>query len=164
MVDEFLQTSIGVPKHRIQILRNEDANRLNILQYIGALASNPQIDSGDPILIFFAGYGALATRPAGWPQSEKADSHSVEMLCPYDFVPRTTNDLEGQGIPDVTLGALLHKISEVKGDNIVSLNLFFLFSYCPRRRLTTKSFLPVRLLSLTVPTLFRAVGRNTKVH
>lgn len=78
MVDEFLQTSMGVPKDRIQNLRNEDANRLDILQHVRALVSNPHIEAGDPVLIFFAGYGARTTRAAGWPQSEKADSHSVE--------------------------------------------------------------------------------------
>lgn len=125
MVDEFLQTSMGVPKDRIQNLRNEDANRLDILQHVRALVSNPHIEAGDPVLIFFAGYGARTTRAAGWPQSEKADSHSVEMLCPYDFVPRTTDDLEEQGIPDITLEALLRKISEAKGDNIVSFDFVF---------------------------------------
>ena len=50
------------------------------------------------------------------------------MICPYDFVKAKTDTVEGQGIFDITLAALLSRLAKEKGDNIVCLFSLTLWS------------------------------------
>ncbi|KAF7366605.1 hypothetical protein MSAN_00918300 [Mycena sanguinolenta] len=113
---DYLEKILGVPPAHITNLRNGQATRRAIKRSLAALASDDRIRSGDPIVIFFAGHGAQAKAPPGW----AADDHDarIEMILPVDFVSNTNDNEDWQGIPDITLAALLSKLAMVKGDNI----------------------------------------------
>ncbi|KAF7366606.1 hypothetical protein MSAN_00918400 [Mycena sanguinolenta] len=116
MVD-YLEKILGVPPAHITNLRNGQATRRAIKRSLASLASDDRIRSGDSIVIFFAGHGAQAKAPPGW----AAGGHDarIEMILPVDFVSSTNDNEDWQGIPDITLAALLSKLAMVKGDNIV---------------------------------------------
>ncbi|KAJ7431996.1 caspase domain-containing protein [Mycena galericulata] len=114
MVD-YLTNTLGVSPSRITNLRNEQASRGAIKNSITALASDDSIRPGDPILIFFAGHGAKAKAPPRWTASDKT---RIQMILPVDFKPETNRVEDWQGIPDITLAALLSNLAKAKGDNI----------------------------------------------
>jgi uncharacterized caspase-like protein len=118
MVD-FLKTNLKVPDSRIKNLRDRQATRVGIRDSIRALAKCDDIKMGDPILIFYAGHGAEADPPKGWPSGGKGEK--IQMLLPCDFVPKTIDSEKGQGIPDITLSILLNQLAKAKGNNIVRL-------------------------------------------
>lgn len=118
-MDAFLQTIMHAPSNRIQNLRNEKATRYNIRSSLENLATNRDINEGDPILVFYAGHGGEASAPVGWPSGKGRDG-KIQMICPYDFVPLRDAPGEGQGIFDLSLAVLLDRIAKTKGDNIVS--------------------------------------------
>jgi hypothetical protein len=113
-VERFLIQDLHVPPENIVTLRDSDATRDHILSQFKQLAENPRIQFGDPILIFYAGHGALARAPSCWPSSS-----NIQMILPHDFLPWTSQEKCEQGIPDLIIGALLEKIAREKGDNIV---------------------------------------------
>ncbi|EIM90778.1 uncharacterized protein STEHIDRAFT_107516 [Stereum hirsutum FP-91666 SS1] len=115
-VVSFLRTR--VPGDRIINLRDKEANRQNIVAELHSLATNPAIEYGDPILIFYAGHGAQAIPPEGWPAGGGSDPR-IEMLCPYDFSPELNAPTNRRGILDITLAVILNGIAETKGNNIV---------------------------------------------
>lgn len=118
-MNQYLRESMRIPSHHIRTLRNEEATRHEILASLSGLATSADIKHDDPILIFFAGHGTEAAPPDGWPAGGGLKPR-IQMLCPYDFVPRTTDNENSQGIPDFTLAVLLDKIARSKGNNIVS--------------------------------------------
>ncbi|KAJ7859867.1 hypothetical protein B0H13DRAFT_1639830, partial [Mycena leptocephala] len=109
----FLENTVCVPHKRIQVLLNQDATREKIIQHIRHLAFNPDLDiqTGNPILIFYAGHGSEA-------QFACNVHEKIQMLLPHNFVYQTSDDKNAQGILDVELGALLSDICAAKGDNI----------------------------------------------
>ncbi|PBK59428.1 hypothetical protein ARMSODRAFT_899249 [Armillaria solidipes] len=114
-VDAFLQKSLHIPNGQIKILRNEEATRVTIETEIKDLGNNPAIKKDDPILIYYAGHGAEANAPSGWPSA----SGRLQMLVPYDFIPSGSDDSErGQGVLDVRLSHLLADLAAKKSDNI----------------------------------------------
>lgn len=121
MVD-FLKTTLGVADNRITNLRNEQATRSNICESIRKLATCKDIRPGDPILIFYAGHGAEADPPRGWPSGGR----KIQMLLPYNFRACTSTLEDEQGILDITLCILLKELALVKGNNIVSHVMIFL--------------------------------------
>lgn len=115
-VVKFLKApSMSVPDSRIRNLRDRQATRANIIESICALSTCEDIEENDPILIFYAGHGGVATSPPGWSSS----NGKIQMLLPCDFLPRTTNTEIGQGIPDITFSILLNNLAQEKGNNIV---------------------------------------------
>ncbi|KAK0471041.1 caspase domain-containing protein [Armillaria novae-zelandiae] len=115
-VSNFLQETLCVPNDRIMNLRNENATRFNIEAEIERLANNSEIHYGDPILIFYAGHGAEAKAPSGWPSA----NGKIQMLLPHDFLPNGSDDpLKGQGVLDRRLSSLLASLAANKSDNIV---------------------------------------------
>ncbi|PBK90845.1 hypothetical protein ARMGADRAFT_882550, partial [Armillaria gallica] len=139
-VKEYLLEDLLVPKERIQSLlgpknhHNTSStdvssipSRTNILSLLLSLITNPNIEHGDPIVIFFAGHGSR------YPLSDRDDdneidfdeeledgrSHEfVEAFCPID---RDTNDSGGIPIPDISdreLNIILSQISRTKGHRI----------------------------------------------
>ncbi|PBK59425.1 hypothetical protein ARMSODRAFT_945614 [Armillaria solidipes] len=114
-VNEFLQETLRVPKGQIKNLRNEEATRSTIEAAIKDLGNNPAIKKDDPILIFYAGHGAEATAPSGWPST----NGKIQMLVPHDFITSGSNNSErGQGVLDIRLSHLLANLAEKKSDNI----------------------------------------------
>lgn len=117
-VSDFLKASMHVPERQIEVILNEHATRSRIRKSIEQLANNPNISNGDPILIFYAGHGAQANAPEGW-QAGGGPHPRIQMICPYDFLPKHNNTDSAQGIPDMTIAILLNRLSKSKGDNIV---------------------------------------------
>ncbi|KAE9397465.1 hypothetical protein BT96DRAFT_995803 [Gymnopus androsaceus JB14] len=75
------------------------------------------ISKEDPILIFFAGHGAQAKTPSGWPGNTE---QKLQMLVPHDFVSIGSDDIQrGQGVLSVRLSHLLAHLASKKSDNIV---------------------------------------------
>ncbi|KAK0205479.1 hypothetical protein DFS33DRAFT_1239179, partial [Desarmillaria ectypa] len=127
-----------VPRERIQSLlgptdQGHDTpadvssipSRANILSVLLSLITNPNIERGDPIIIFFAGHGSrypLSDDDDDPDFDEEPDDERsrkfVEALCPID---RNTRDSGGVLIPDITdreLNTILSQISRSKGHRI----------------------------------------------
>ncbi|KAJ6603005.1 caspase domain-containing protein [Mycena sp. CBHHK59/15] len=103
------------PESAILFLENASATRAAILSSFRThLIENPQIERGDPIIIYYAGHGSRVSAPMEW----YSPSGFVETICPSDesiFGP------EGRvipGIPDRTINALLRMLAGEKGNNI----------------------------------------------
>lgn len=97
-------------------LTNEKATRDTILKELHAFQSNSRIRRGDPMLIYYAGHGSASVPESShWTitanQKEHSDSQSI---VPYDC------DEFATGIPYRTIATCLNRLSEVKGNNIVS--------------------------------------------
>ncbi len=81
-------------------------SRANIISLLLSLTTNPNIEYGDPIIIFFAGHGSryLLSDDGDDPdfdehEDDECPSKFVEALCPMD---RDTLDSSGAIIPDIT--------------------------------------------------------------
>ncbi|KAK0441712.1 uncharacterized protein EV420DRAFT_1223024, partial [Desarmillaria tabescens] len=137
-VKHYLEEDLLMPKERIQSLlgpadRSDKSNdtssfpsRANILAVLLSLITNPNIEHGDPIIIFFARHGSR------YPLSDDDDEPDffdevpddersrkfVEALCPMD---RNTLDSSGTFVPDITdceINTILSQISHTKGHRI----------------------------------------------
>ena len=113
---DYLQEHLGVPSSQIRNLRDSEATRAAIINEISALSLNSEIKEGDPIMIYYAGYGASAPAPKGW---EVGSPGKIELLVPYDYSSRLEDGNHKHGVPDRTLEALLSRLASRKGDNIV---------------------------------------------
>ena len=126
VVQEYLREHLGVPRSRIMNLRDSQATRTAIIEAIHAFSINPEIKGGDPILIYYAGYGGSTKTPQGW-EVERSDR--IELLIPYDYSSRLEDNRDSDnhkhGIPDRTLGPLLEHLARNKGDNIVHQSFVF---------------------------------------
>lgn len=116
----YLRTELHVPENQIINLRDKKATRRAIIHELQALRTRGTIRRGDPILIFFAGHGAIAKAPEGWDTAKE----TISLIMPHDCLTHEAYGPVVQPIPDRTLGALLHNIAEQKdgngkGDNIV---------------------------------------------
>lgn len=116
----YLQSTFGIPTGNIVKLFNKDATRNAIISAFKGLITDERIAKNDPILIYYAGHGASIDSPQAW-QSDMV-SGKVEAILPYDF-HTLQRGKSVDAIPDRTIGSLLHKLSENKGDNIVSCSL-----------------------------------------
>lgn len=108
----FLHKEIGVPDSRIRSLTNSEATRDEMILALQDLATNNDIEPDDPIIVYFAGHGSVADT------TEK--SPEVQMLCPYDFIPRREGTECAQGIPYHTIRDCLEKTYKAKRNSIVS--------------------------------------------
>lgn len=115
-VQQYLEKELNVPSSHIRNLRNEEATRAAIVDAFRQLQDDSRIKNGDPILIFYAGHGGEVDAPVGW----EAGDTKTQMLVPHDFRTKV-NNRDVHGIPDRTIAALLDRLSEKKGDNIVCL-------------------------------------------
>jgi hypothetical protein len=114
-VKSYLETSLGIPETQIRTLFNEEATRDAIIAGLRGFKNDPNIRTGDPILIFYAGHGSTADAPSGW----HAGGPEIQLLISHDSLC----DEDGNtilGLPDRTIGVLLEEIAQRKGDNIVS--------------------------------------------
>ena len=111
---DFLEKSLE--EVHIEELHNKKATREGIEKAINGLANHDRISVGDPILIYYAGHGSEIDPPEHW--NLPYGSRKIQMILPYDY------DIGGQGLLDVTLRELLTRLSDNKGDNIVSVSFF----------------------------------------
>lgn len=112
---KYLKDRLAVPEERIKTLYDAGANRAAILAAFENLAANDAIKRGDPIVIYFAGHGDERNAPPDWTPGVR----QIQCLLPQD-VDTVVNGKMIPPIPDRTLGYLLHKIADAKGNNIVS--------------------------------------------
>ncbi|KAJ2925983.1 hypothetical protein H1R20_g11114, partial [Candolleomyces eurysporus] len=113
-IRNWLIKDFNVPSSQIRDLRDKAATRKAIIEALEGLSTDSRIQRDDPILIYYAGHGTEAPAPKRW----RWDSLQIQMIVPWDFKHRDGPNRIIQGIPDRTLGALLTKIAESKGDNI----------------------------------------------
>ncbi|PBK90832.1 hypothetical protein ARMGADRAFT_877939, partial [Armillaria gallica] len=97
-------------------------SRANIISLLHSLTTNPNIEHGDPIIIFFAGHGSRYLLSDHDDNQEHDDDECppkfVEAFCPMD---RDTLDSSGVPIPNITdreLNTILSQISRTKGPRI----------------------------------------------
>ncbi|PBL01546.1 hypothetical protein ARMGADRAFT_220352 [Armillaria gallica] len=109
LMKKFLVDDLGISEERIQcLLGSEDPtpgdpltpSRDNIVRVLYSLIDNQEIDSGDNILIYFAGHGASysCVKHSLRPQCD-TKSCPVEALCPLD---RDALDAGGRYVPDIS--------------------------------------------------------------
>ncbi|KAF8752246.1 Caspase domain [Rhizoctonia solani] len=114
---EFLQSDLKVPAQQIVNLRDNAATRQAIIDSIMQLWSNPHINYGDPILIYYAGHGGARRATEQW-KNEKG-AHVVQVIFPFDYDVKENDSSEPiLCIPDRTIAGLLNELSNQKGDNI----------------------------------------------
>ncbi|KAA1471784.1 hypothetical protein DENSPDRAFT_135841 [Dentipellis sp. KUC8613] len=117
-IKRWLLSDLNVPRHQVCLLLDEKATKRTIEdKFVSHLVSNPAIQSGDAILIYFAGHGTSVAAPDGWC---KNNALHTQILCPYDY------DTKGKGgrvsgISDWSMHAMLHDLCQAKGDNITLL-------------------------------------------
>ncbi|KAF8639550.1 hypothetical protein AX17_001455 [Amanita inopinata Kibby_2008] len=118
-IRQWLVGDLGVPKEHVRLLLNSDATKEKVEDCLMQhLVNNADIESGDAILIYFAGHGSRLEAPADWFQG--GQTGFVDILCTYDH---DTKSAAGRtvGISDRSMHALLHELYEEKGDNITLL-------------------------------------------
>ncbi|KAG8710731.1 hypothetical protein FRC08_016789 [Ceratobasidium sp. 394] len=141
-VCDYLTKTLKVPEDNIVCLVDEQATRKGILDaFRNHLIFNEKIKPLDPILVYFSGHGDRQKAPPEWYSSDEY----LELILPHDAgdwdkapdpLPGSSEYEPGSGdagpnsdsydpnrnykhgIPDRTLGALIHRLSEAKGDNI----------------------------------------------
>ena len=113
-INEYLQAVLSVSPRNIRSLRDAEATRAAILRELKSFITDHKIQHGDPILIYFAGHGAEAKSPREW----SFTNSKTQMLIPYDCGTKIEGE-DVHGIPDRTLGCILRKMADVKGNNIV---------------------------------------------
>lgn len=97
------------------MLIGENASRNAIMNSLASFEGDTRINTGDPILIFFAGHSTDVLTP---PDRLLGPQCYVQSLVPQDYC--SIPGLEVACIPEITLGSLLDGIAERKGNNIVS--------------------------------------------
>ena len=110
-VRTYLEGYLKVPRDQIQILTDQSASRCAIIDAFKGLQDDERIKEGDPILIYFAGHGSEI------PDPEDKFEKKMQAIVPQDYCERPGNEI--LAIPDRTIGALIAKIANKKGDNIV---------------------------------------------
>ena len=116
-VQDYLQNDLGVPSSQIRNLRDSEATRVGIIHEIETfLINNDNIKEGDPILIYYAGHGGWKKAPTDW---QTGGSENIQFLMPCDYSNRPEAGDRQHGIPDRTFGALVSRLANKKGDNIV---------------------------------------------
>ncbi|KAF9529243.1 caspase domain-containing protein [Crepidotus variabilis] len=119
-IRHWLTNTFDVPKDQIRLLLDKQATKHRIEEaFMEHLITNPSIERGDAILVYFAGHGSSLRAPSDWFQSNSM-SGLVQTLCPYDHDVKTA---EGRisGISDRSLQAMIDDLSASKGDNITLL-------------------------------------------
>jgi hypothetical protein len=113
-VQEYLERHLKIPNSQIRNLRDAQATRDAIIEALRGLSNDVRINNGDPIFIYYAGHGSETVAPPAW----KTEEPVIQALVPYDCGTKI-NDREVPGIPDRTVGALLSRLAQIKGNNIV---------------------------------------------
>ncbi|KAJ3555586.1 hypothetical protein NP233_g12173 [Leucocoprinus birnbaumii] len=133
----YLTTKLQVPAERIINLRDTAATREAILQAFEDLRSltsahSSSFDNGRNgdigIIVFFAGHGTRGMKPKEWEEDWATVGDYYEALCPSDMGLRRGSPSTGAvgweadevpAIPDRIIAALINRLSETRGNNIV---------------------------------------------
>jgi hypothetical protein len=111
----WLMNDLRVPHNHICMLIDSKATKGVIEDaFMSHLVNNPSIQTGDSIIIYFAGHGSSAIAPDGW---QNGNPLHAEMLCPYDHGTRIRGGRVA-GLTDWSVYAMLSELREAKGDNI----------------------------------------------
>ncbi|TFY79900.1 hypothetical protein EWM64_g4109 [Hericium alpestre] len=114
-IKRWLMNDLNVPRSHICLLLDEKASKRSIEdKFMSHLVSNPAIEPGDALLIYFAGHGSSVVAPDGWCNN---DALHTQMLCTYDHGTKGKN-CRVSGITDWSMHAMLANLCEAKGDNI----------------------------------------------
>ena len=117
---DHLIKRLRVPEHQISTLFNEQATRSAIIKAFEDLSKDDRIKEGDPIFIFYAGHGGQKKPHPDWNEPNP----KIEVIVPYDCTDDSDSLTPAPGfvpsIPDITTAALIDKIADKKGNNIVS--------------------------------------------
>lgn len=95
------------------------ATRTNIVDTLLNLSTNPQIQYGDSILIYFAGHGAVYHCKDYPAYDFPADQGTIEALCPVDRNPIASD--KDKRIPDICdreFSTILSEICRTRGHHI----------------------------------------------
>jgi hypothetical protein len=112
---DFLSDKLRVPRSHNHFLADERATRETIITSFQChLIENDNIQHGDAIIVFYAGYGSQTVAPKGW----VSDESNIETICPHDVGMKGTDGII-PGIPDRTVDGLLRRLAFTKGNNIV---------------------------------------------
>ncbi|MHB9111257.1 MAG: caspase family protein [Thermoleophilia bacterium] len=102
----LLTEQFGFPENNIILLQNSQASRRNILDALGWLADNPDIDSDADVVVFYSGHGLRSAPDVGLNLPGITDAYA---LVPFDFM--NFDYKKGQGlIWDAELAGLLNGI------------------------------------------------------
>ena len=117
-IEYFLIDCLSVPPNRITKLLDGAATKQRIIEEFQSLCAHGdnQPDTGDAILIYFAGHGAKVPAPEGWDRGE------IETICPVDMSLPDAPEPQITGIPDIVLNELISQLAEQKGNNIVGIH------------------------------------------
>jgi hypothetical protein len=108
----YLTDDLSVPEDQITIILDDQAKRADIIKAFQDLAEPDNgIARDDPIVIYYAGYGGEIDPP----QESATNGRLVQCIIPQD----TSKDTRVVPIPDFTIGALVQRIVQEKGNNIV---------------------------------------------
>ncbi|KAI0036962.1 caspase domain-containing protein [Vararia minispora EC-137] len=111
----WLMDDLHVPRSNIRLLVDDKASKRAIEDaFMNHLVSNPAIESGDAIIVYFAGHGSSVAAPDDWCNGHP---RRADILCTYDHCTRT-GDRRVSGITDWSMHAMLAELAEAKGDNI----------------------------------------------
>lgn len=102
----LLTERFGFPKNNVILLQNSQASRGNILDALGWLADNSDIDENADVVVFYSGHGLRSAPDVGLNLPGISDAYA---LVPFDFM--NFDYKKGQGlIWDAELAGLLDGI------------------------------------------------------
>ncbi|KAH9985785.1 hypothetical protein BJV74DRAFT_846192 [Russula compacta] len=111
----WLMNDLNVPRDHICMLMDGKATKGAIEDaFMSHLVNNPSIQTGDSIIVYFAGHGSSSIAPEGW---QNGNPLHVEMLCPHDHGARVRGGRVA-GLTDWSVHAMIGELSEAKGDNV----------------------------------------------
>ena len=118
--EAYLRRLSKLGTYIIDIISLRNASRQDILTGFYSLQNNySNWKHNAAIIIFYAGHGARTEKPKEWTDWDTSTGE-VEMLCPSDIGVSHGCQTVVEGIYDRTISALLNRLSEAMGTNIVS--------------------------------------------
>ncbi|KAK0437406.1 caspase domain-containing protein [Armillaria borealis] len=127
LMQKYFIEDLRVPWDRIQLLLGSrehiscddpmNPSRIHIIHALLGIITNPDVEYGDNIIIYFSGHGSYYQCPE-FDDDESGEPGYVEALCPID---RDTPDDNGKPIPDISdheFNAILTQIFRAKGHRI----------------------------------------------
>ncbi|KAK0486719.1 caspase domain-containing protein [Armillaria luteobubalina] len=122
-IAEYLLEDLGMAEDRVQRLLSGDnaciaPTRENIINALLGLSTNPWIQAGDSIVIYFSGHGSTYQCADYLPYNGSyAGVGTIEALCPVDR-GGYTSDGDVPDISDREINGILSEISRTKGHHI----------------------------------------------
>ncbi|KAK0191744.1 hypothetical protein F5146DRAFT_930069, partial [Armillaria mellea] len=156
LMKKFLINDLSMPREHIQCLLSPHnlptpndpltPSHANIVNTLYSLIHNDEIQSGNNIVIYYAGHGSSYSHSDMEESGCSTDFCSIEALCPIDH---DSIDVNGLPIPDISdreLNALFTQISLVKGHNIT-----FIIDCCHAHSFDCSASSPgIRMIPITL--------------